>query len=95
MDGRRVLIATKLDVLEHGGVDASVPEGADGIDFGRTLLLNLNTIAEGVRHSFFGGDPNGAVGGASLPGIAYVGVALAVVVVGVAAYLWRYQQIEA
>jgi len=67
-----------------------------GAGFGDwTLLLNINTIAEGVRHSFFGGDPNGAVAGASLSGIAYVGVALAVVLVGVAAYLWRYQRIEA
>lgn len=49
MDGRRVLIATKLDVLKHGGVDASVPEGADGIDFGRTLLLNLNALNSMTR----------------------------------------------
>jgi ABC-2 type transport system permease protein len=60
-----------------------------------TLLLNINTVAEGVRHSLFGGDPNGAVAGASLSGAAYMGVGLAVVVVGVAAYLWRYQRIEA
>jgi len=60
-----------------------------------TLLLNINTVAEGVRHSLFGGDPNGAVAGASLWGAAYLGVGIAVVVVGVAAYLWRYQRIEA
>ena len=60
-----------------------------------TLLLNINTVAEGVRHSLFGGDPNGAVAGASLSGAVYLGVGIAVVVVGVAAYLWRYQRIEA
>jgi len=48
-----------------------------------------------VRHSLFGGDPNGAVAGASLSGAVYLGVGIAVVVVGVAAYLWRYQRIEA
>jgi ABC-2 type transport system permease protein len=60
-----------------------------------TLLLNLNTVAEGVRHSLFSGVPNGAVERASLAGTAYVGVAIAIVIVGVGAYLWRYQRIEA
>jgi hypothetical protein len=66
-----------------------------GAGFGDwTLLLNLNTIAEGVRHSLFGGEANGAVAGASLSGITYEGMALAVVLVSIAAYLWRYQRIE-
>ena len=60
-----------------------------------TILLNLNTVAEGVRHALFGGEANGAVAGVSLTGSAYVGVAIALVAVGVAAYLWRYQRIEA
>jgi ABC-2 type transport system permease protein len=59
-----------------------------------TILLNVNTVAEGVRHTLFGGEPNGAVATASLDGVAYVGMALAVVAVGVVAYLWRYQRIQ-
>jgi ABC-2 type transport system permease protein len=60
-----------------------------------TILLNVNTVAEGVRHSLFGGEANGAVAGATLPSAAYVGTAIAILVVGIAAYLWRYQRIEA
>ena len=59
-----------------------------------TVLLNINTLAEGVRHTLFGGEANGAVADATLAGSVYVGTAIAVVVVGVAAYLWRYQRIE-
>ena len=59
-----------------------------------TVLLNINTLAEGVRHTLFGGEPNGAVANATLAGSVYLATAIAVVVVGVAAYLWRYQRIE-
>lgn len=60
-----------------------------------TILVNINAVAEGVRHALFGGDANGAVATASLGSAAYLGTGLAIVVVGVAAYLWRYQRIQA
>ena len=60
-----------------------------------TILLNLNTVAEGVRHTLFGGEANGAVASASLGGTAYLGTAIAVSAIGIAAYLWRYQRLEA
>ena len=59
-----------------------------------TILLNLNTIAEGVRHTLFGGEANGAVVGANLSAPVYLATAIAVAALGVAAYLWRYQRIE-
>jgi ABC-2 type transport system permease protein len=59
------------------------------------VLLGATSIAEGVRHALFGGNANGPVANASLPNIAYYAAAAAVVVVGFAIYLWRYQRIQA
>lgn len=59
------------------------------------VLLNVNAVAEGVRHALFDGTANGPVLGAHLPDAAYYGSAAAIVVVGIALYLWRYQRIEA
>lgn len=59
------------------------------------VLLDVNAIAEGVRHALFGGNPNGPVGGAGIPDIGYYATCAAVVVVGYAVYLWRYQRVQA
>ncbi len=59
------------------------------------VLLEVNAIGEGVRHSLFGGTANGPVAAADLAATAYYGAAAAIVIVGIGVYLWRYQRIEA
>ncbi len=59
------------------------------------VLLEVNAIGEGVRHTLFGGQANGPVAGADLGGAMYLGAAAAVVLVGIGVYLWRYQRIQA
>jgi ABC-2 type transport system permease protein len=59
------------------------------------VLLEVNAIGEGVRHTLFGGPANGPVAEADLAGVVYLGAAAAVVLVGVGVYLWRYQRIQA
>ncbi len=59
------------------------------------VLLDVNAIAEGVRHAIFGGSANGVVSQMSLPDTGYFAAFAAIIVVGVAVYLWRYQRVEA
>ncbi len=58
------------------------------------LLLEVNAIGEGVRHTLFGGQPNGPVAGADLASFVYLAAAAAVVGVGLGIYAWRYQRIQ-
>ncbi len=59
------------------------------------VLLDVNAMAEGVRHALFGGNASGAVSEVNLSDIGYYAAYAAVVVVAVAIYLWRYQRVEA
>jgi len=59
------------------------------------ILLNVNAVAEGVRHALFGGKANGEAANVSIPDIGYYLTFAAVVFVGYAVYLWRYQRIQA
>jgi ABC-2 type transport system permease protein len=59
------------------------------------VLLDINAVAEGVRHSLFDGNANGPVSLVTIPKIGYFGAFAAVVIVGYAIYLWRYQRIQA
>jgi ABC-2 type transport system permease protein len=59
------------------------------------ILLDVQAVAEGVRHALFGGRPNGPVAASSLPATGYYAAAAAIVLVGAAIYLWRYRRIEA
>lgn len=59
------------------------------------VLLDVNAIAEGVRHALFGGAANGPVASADIPDIGYYATFAAVVIVGFAVYLWRYQRVQA
>ena len=59
------------------------------------VLLDINAVAEGVRHALFGGNANGPVSLVTVPNSGYFGAFAAVVIVGYAVYLWRYQRIQA
>jgi ABC-2 type transport system permease protein len=59
------------------------------------VLLDVNAVAEGVRHSLFAGNANGPVSLVTIPSSGYFGAFAAVVIVGFAVYFWRYQRIQA
>ena len=59
------------------------------------VLLDVNAIAEGVRHALFGGAANGPVREVSIPDTGYFAAFGAVVLIGFAIYLWRYRRIQA
>jgi ABC-2 type transport system permease protein len=58
-------------------------------------LLDVNAVAEGVRHALFGGPANGPVANASIPNVGYYATFAAVIIVGYAVYFWRYQRVQA
>lgn len=80
------LVGTALPPLVHRAA-ASVGDWP--------ALLDVNAIAEGVRHALFGGPANGPVANASIPDIGYYAAFAAFVVIGYGIYLWRYQRIQA
>lgn len=41
------IVSAKLDVLQHSGMNATLLEGLDRIDLGRSLLLDLDTFDSG------------------------------------------------
>jgi hypothetical protein len=59
------------------------------------VLLSANNVADGLRHTLFGGPLHGPLRSTHLPAWAYLGSWAAIVVVGLAAYLWRYQRVQA
>jgi ABC-2 type transport system permease protein len=59
------------------------------------ILLDPQAVAEGVRHSLFGGSANGPVASSTVPAWGYELVAAAIVLVGLAVFVWRYRRIEA
>jgi len=86
--------ATIAVFLVGAGVQALLRRAAAGIgDW--PVLLDLNAVAEGVRHALFGGNANGPVALVTIPSGGYYGAFAVVLIVGYAAYLWRYQRIEA
>lgn len=59
------------------------------------VLLDLNAIAEGVRHAIFGGSANGVVSTVQLPDIGYEAAFVGVIAVATLVYLWRYRRLQA
>jgi ABC-2 type transport system permease protein len=58
------------------------------------VILEVNAIGEGVRHTLFGGRANGPVAGADLASVIYLAAAMVLVVAGLGIYAWRYQRIQ-
>ena len=42
LDWSWVVVTAKLNILQHGGMNAGSLEAVNGVDLGRALLLDLN-----------------------------------------------------